>query len=203
MKVTVIRLKNAPKGAPYVIERVDDLTPEQAGQLSVSWWESRGTLSMILLADDKEDSRYTREYMDESRVPEDWVKPKKPKKPVPPVPDALMAQAPARPRPPPTLRNNRNPQPPKKQEVCAHCLRVVPKQAKRDEADEHSRCAACGQAYVCTTCMRVYPASRLYDGDDDPTPSGRQANHRCMGCGAPQRSMTGRDLWTQYSRGRK
>lgn len=202
MKVTVMRLKNAPKGEPYAIDRVDDLTPDQAGQVSLQWWESRGTLSLLLLVDGKEDSRYDRKYLDTGRVPEQWPKPKPGHATPPPVPPSPMPQqAPVRPAAPPTLANPRRPS--RKAVKCPTCERPMADPARREEASDSTRCPTCGQAFTCGTCLAVLPASRRYDGDEDPTPSGRLANHRCPECGAPQRGMSGRDIWNMYTKRRR
>ena len=200
MKVTVMRLKNAPAGQPYAIEQMSDLTPAQAGTLSLSWWESRGTLAMILLADDVEDSRYERDYMVAERVPDEWPVGKKP-----PVvePSPTKAEAPARPprpRAPPSVANPQRKQ--GKQAKCPTCDRLRPsvKEARREISDDSAVCPTCGQPFTCASCLRTLTISRHHDGDDDPTPSGRLANHRCPECGAAQYEMTGRAIWNQYTR---
>lgn len=205
MKVTVMRLKNAPQGQPYVIEQMENLTPEQAGQLSVGWWESRGTLAMVLLADGREDSRYVREYVDEERVPDSW-----PRGTVAPVvePSPIkLPPAPSRPQPPrepPTVVNPPQQADAKQRPKCPTCARFLPspqaEQARRGEVPAGSACVTCGQAYTCGTCLKVLPANRKYEGDSDPTPSGRLANLRCPECGSPQQGMSGRDLWKMYTR---
>lgn len=197
MKVTIKRLKNAPADQPYGIETVEDLTPEAAGQLSVSWWESRGTLAMVLFADGKEDSRYQREYMVADRVPEAWPAPaKRPTvEPTPPKLPPALVRAPQRPAAPPTLVNPRK-EAAKEEKVCPGCERPLP---RNPGEPVEGGCGVCGRAFACRACLRALPPSRRYPGDKDPTPSGRMADYRCLECGAPQRGMKTTDLWRQYT----
>jgi predicted RNA-binding Zn-ribbon protein involved in translation (DUF1610 family) len=200
VKVTVMRLKNAPSGQPYGVETVEDLTPEQAGKLSVSWWDSRGTLAMVLFADGKEDSRYRRDYMDAERVPEAWPAPAKPARvePTPPKLPPALARAAQRPVAPPTVVNPRK-APPKEAAACPTCDRALPRGAASPAQRVEGGCPTCGRAFTCRACLRPLPKDRRYEGDDDPTPSGRLADHRCPECGAPQRGMSSRDIWNQYT----
>jgi ribosomal protein L37AE/L43A len=190
-----MRLKNAPGTQPYVIEQLTDLTSAQAGELSVSWWESRGTLAMVLMADGAEDSRYERDYLVAERVPGTWPKGKKPPMvaPSPTKAEALEPQPP-RPRAPPTVANLAG----AAKRKCPTCGRgtAVSTEAK----DGGSGCPTCGAPFSCGSCLRVLPASRHYEGDDDPTPSGRLANLRCPECGAAQHEMTAGAIWKQYTR---
>lgn len=200
MKVTIMRLKNAPAGQPYGIEKVEDLTPEQAGKLSVSWWESRGTLAMVLLADGKEDSRYEREYMVADRVPEAWPAPAKPPRvePTPPKLPPALARAAQRPVAPPTLVNPRK-EASKGEHKCPGCDRGLPRPGAKVAEPAEGGCGICGRAFACRACLRPLPPERRYEGDEDPTPSGRLADYRCPECGAPQRGMRTRDIWNQYT----
>lgn len=158
---SVVRLKNAPKGSPYVIERIDDLPLTEAHKAAALWWDSKGTLAVIVLDGDHEDGRYTRDYIDESRVPRGWVSAALPPRPPPLGPVPPMPETPAPTvnlafeeavKPPPTL-------PP--------------------------------GTFMCATCKAPLPPSRKYPGDDDPTPSGRLADNRCPECGRRVRVRQG------------
>lgn len=200
MAITLMRLKNAPQGAPYAIEQIDGLDPQAAGQLSASWWDSRGTIALIVVHNGEIDSRYLKEYADTERFPDEWPKgdvaPPKPE----PLPERLKPVH-VRQRPAPTLANP----PERKAEkvTCPGCQRQVAEQAKREETSSSSVCSVCGVPFACVTCLKQLPESRRYDGDDDPTPSGRIANHRCPECGSPQPQMSGRQIWNMYTRRRK
>lgn len=198
--VSVMRLKNAPKGEPYAIERIDGLTMDAAAKLATSWWESRGTLSLIVMDGDIEDSRYTKEYADAERVPEAWPKGKAP--PPRPKPLEQPAKVKAPERAPPTLFNA--PVRPNETRVkCTGCQRQVTEGRPRpDEAHASRVCGVCGVPFSCTTCLMPLPMDG-YPGDNEPTPSGRLADLRCPECGSPQRGVTGRQLWDRYTRGKR
>jgi DNA-directed RNA polymerase subunit RPC12/RpoP len=201
MSAEVIRLKNAPKGEPYAIERETDLTADAASEQASTWWESKGTLAVVVTIGGKEDARYEREYMDASRVPEGWVKTKPRKLPPKTLPDAPAP----RPQVAPTLVNTEGPA--KKKDprvVCTGCgrnVKVSTVHGHRSEADptDAACCATCGIGYTCSTCGRELPKDRKYDGDDDSTPSGRLNANRCPRCGADMRGTTRRQVYKMYT----
>jgi len=189
----VVRLRNSKLGTPYGIDRVSGLTEEAAHERAATWWESRGTLAVAVLVRGRVDALYEREYTDSQRVPEDWTyattKPALEKRSVklPPPP----------PRPAPSVATVQ-----KKQRLttCEGCGRQVSAFAtNRNRQEGVSRCAVCGMGYTCGRCNRELPGSRHYEGDDDPTPSGRLANYRCPGCGAPLPGLSSRQIWAMYT----
>lgn len=105
-----LRLKHAPQGQPYVIERRRFPAMEEAAAQAAEWWASRGTVAILVLDfDGEEDSRYERTWVQRSRVPEGWPARKgpqavlieqpeaRPASPLPtPLPKAVPAEKPAR-----------------------------------------------------------------------------------------------------------
>jgi len=172
VSASVLRLRNTSAGMSYVIERIDDLNTTNAELLAQSWWSSRGTLALLVLVNGKEDSRFQRRYMILDRVPSDWPKPSRPIQVAPAPMISIGEELKAQPRPAPTLAN--------------------PK--LKPEARDSS-------AHVCWTCGSPLPPSRNYEGDNDPTPSGRLADMRCPECGGPQPGKSGRAIWNMYMTG--
>ena len=193
MTTTIIRLKNTGKGQPYGIERAEDLDGETAAQQTEVWGESAGTIAMCVVIDGEEDSRYEKQYLDESRVPEGWVAKQAKKKDMPKA--AIPVAPPSRPLPPPTLVNP-EPKAAEKRAACADCYRTG---KPRDEAPEGNvrHCTACLIPFTCVRCLRPLPIT-AHEGDDDPTPSGRLNNRRCPSCGAKS-GLSGRDTWRMYT----
>lgn len=203
MQAEVIRLKNAPKGQPYAIERISDLTPDDAAAQATVWWDSKGTLAVVVTVDGKEDARYEREYMDTTRVPKAWEA-AKPQKPVAPIPQSPIPQAPPkRPVAPPTLVNTKPTQKDPRVQChgCGRNVRASTILGHREKSDptDAACCAVCGVGYTCETCGRELPKDRKYAGDDDRTPSGRLENRRCPRCGAPLTGMSRRQIHRLYT----
>ena len=148
MTTTIIRLKNTGKGQPYGIERAEDLDGETAAQQTEVWWESAGTIAMCIVIDGEEDSRYEKQYLDESRVPEGWVAKQAKKKDMPKA--AIPVAPPSRPMPPPTLVNP-EPKAAEKRAACADCYRTG---KPRDEAPE-------GNVRHCTACLIPFTSARF------------------------------------------
>lgn len=195
--ITLIRLKNGPKGHPYAIEKVEDVQPKGAGQMAMSWWESNGTIALIVMNGEEEDSRYVKEYADRDRFPPEWPAPEKPDKPKKPIETpAALRRKPTKTALPTLLGKKQR----SKREKCPVCGRMVP-EVETTEA-EHG-CPECGQAFMCRTCLHELPPDRKYPNDDDPTPSGRLAARRCPDCGRPMRDQTGKQIWALYTRRRK
>lgn len=196
MKGEAVRLKNAPKGQPYAIERAGDLSPGDAAEQAATWWESRGTLAVVVLIAGKEDSRYERDYMEADRVPDDWVSAKAPprKSSLPKIEIAL----PEPPKAPPTITNRA--QKGKRPKTCSTCGRRGGSGLAPTTDAQH--CPTCGLTYRCRVCNADLPKDRKYAGDDDPTPSGRINNRRCPGCGAPMRRSR-RQIYQLYTRQRR
>ncbi len=155
--ILVRRLKNTSGGNPYAIDKAECKTAEEASKIAAVWWESGGTLSVVVEVDGREDCRYTKMHADTGRYPEDWGMPEGYR---PPRTDTgavsivrPAAKAPPTPRstlPPPTLFNE-------------------PQKAPRANA---GGCPCCYQ-----------PRCPERDPEDPGTPSGRIAELRCPECG--------------------
>lgn len=197
MALSVMRLRNSKGGRPYDIERVDDLTEAQAIQVASSWWESGGTVAMLVLRDGQEDTRYQREYCVEQRIPEAWPQAPKPRFPSPsPAPQ---------PRAAPTIDDPVEVAAPRQRTPtvrCPVCGRTVPEGTLDQPVGEKgpSSCPRCGLTFICRACAIELPPSRRYPDDRDPTPSGRLAAGRCLECGSPQPGLKSSDLWRMYTR---
>lgn len=193
----VLRLKNAPNGQPYSLEKIAGVDKSAAYEAVGRWWESGGTLAIVVLGDGGvELSRYERDYFDPQRAPDDWVKRKRRKKITKPTP---LPKRPKPQAPPPTLFNE--PVQTQRRVTCGVCDRRVKAQRKNPAPEEAAVCNGCGVPFMCHTCMGMIPKSRQFPGDDDPTPSGRLSARRCPECGRPVKAKQ-RDIEEAYLRRR-
>src|SRR5512137_1640118 len=154
----VRRLANAPQGYPYRLEVRGDLTIEDANKQAQLWWESGGTLAIVVTVNGREDSRYEREYADASRVPKGWELRK----------TRVRDRADSAKLDPPRQLATVEPMP----ESVAPTVFNEPKAQPQSAWTE-------GACWVCKQPKQLWP------GDVDRTPSGRLNERRCMECGAP------------------
>jgi hypothetical protein len=168
--VIVQRLKNTPQTQSYEIEQqtVDDLLA--AADLVEKWWQSRGTIGVLVLNGTAIDSRYEREWIDQKRVPQEWQKRA-------PAINETGEQA-------PTVGS-----PPQQAEPVPASL---PPTLYNEEAPGIAPPVLAG---FCPCC-----AGRVHvdDPGDPGTPSGRLDDCRCMACGRPQ-ALTRRAVSQQYA----
>ncbi len=156
---SVVRLANSPKGQPYRIDRHDKVPEATAAELASRWWDSGGTLAVVVTVDGKEDARYEKSHIDPERIPKGWVT-RKVKRPT--VNDVMerMAAAPAEPS-----------------------SRVHPEAAPPDLGEEDVEPSVAKG--MCRTCGLPVP-QEPFPGDSSPnSPSSRIAGHRCPMCGRP------------------
>jgi len=165
----VRRLKNTKKGEPYDVESFEFETIEEAEKKLERLWESGGTVSAAIITEKNDvESIYTREWIDVDRVPKGWKKFWKP--PPRPAP-RVMAATPEPERKPPTIFN---------------------------EAESAGKAEFQASTLTfCGCCSNNRPLDG-YDGESDPTPSGRQADGRCMQCGRPMPGIQSMVLYRMY-----
>jgi len=166
----VVRLANAPAGDPYKIQtRRFDAYADVDQQVGM-WWSSRGTLAIVVMDGDKEDSRYERDWIDRTRVPDGWEDRKGST-----AADVLAKLAEARvesaPDVPITIFN------------------------EEDEVKKKKPTRRTGN--YCYECLRPLP-DEAYPGDDEKNPSGRHNARRCGTCGHPEPGMTRRNLFQRH-----
>jgi hypothetical protein len=169
--ITVHRLKNTPGGGKYGIERIKVKSLDEASAASAAWWQSNGTVSVIVLNGKEIDARYEREWIDRERVPDGWHTR---------TVDELeqLQRVAANSVVPPTEKSGG--------------VLPLPAPSLYQEAPE-PKPALSGQ---CGCCMQT-----LQDhGERDRSPSGRLADLRCLACGAPVRGATERQLQDRYLR---
>jgi DNA-directed RNA polymerase subunit RPC12/RpoP len=174
----VRRLANAPAGESYKLEVVDGLSERAAHAQAEVWWESGGTIAVVVKNNGQEDSRYEREHMDSDRVPNGWELRKadprlKKANWIEVIERAVAAAAKAKPEAPPTIFNE-------------EAVPEPPTEPQRGQT-----------IYLCATCKRERTD---WEGDDDPTPSGRLNNFRCPECGSPLQGLTHRQIHEAYLR---
>jgi hypothetical protein len=168
--ITASRLKNSAGRSPYGLETEGFDTIEEAGDQAEIWWQSGGTAAVLVLVGETEDARYERAWLDRDRIPDAWVKRKQAQ---------LDKMREHKPLTAPTAVALREAKP---------TLWEEEEQAPAPQKSAPNRCPCCG-------------ADRTeggHDGDDDPTPSGRLENFRCLKCGALQRPMGKNAIYTQY-----
>lgn len=178
---SVVRLKNSAKGEPYRIERRKKLSIEAANKQASVWWESGGTLAVVVRDDEgAEDARYARDYLDEDRVPSSWATARAAPSPVTgnDILDAILSKT-ETPREAPSVFNEEKPKPkPKKGAAYID--------------------AAPGVCFACALPTTDAP----FEGDDDPTPSGRLVAGRCADCGRPMPGLDYKQLLGVHLRAR-
>tara|TARA_Y100000296_G_scaffold66535_1_gene78632 strand:- start:111 stop:713 length:603 start_codon:yes stop_codon:yes gene_type:complete len=170
-KYKVVRLANAPSGDPYKIERRIFSEYADVDQQVGIWWSSRGTLAIVVMNRDKEDSRYERDWLDRSRVPEGWEERRGPT-----VEDIMAKLEESRTKPQPD----------------------APITAFNEDDDEpKTKVVRPSSVGACIECWRPIQ-DEPYPGDEDKSPSGRHNALRCGTCGHPEPGMSRRNLLIRH-----
>lgn len=186
VKWEVRRLANAPEKEPYKIEIIEGVSEKVAHLQSTEWWESGGTLAIVVKCGEAEDARYEREYIDEERIPNGWVQ--RPKVKRPSWKDVMVEvdrqeEAPAKEAVAPTIFNEDEPQDPENVPDPGQIRQLLSKVGQ-------------GEVHLCWTCKHV-----LQDHEEtDKTPSGRLNEYRCPECGHQLQGMTHTAINMMYLR---
>lgn len=173
-KYKVVRLANAPAAEPYRVETRWFATYDGVDQQVGVWWSSRGTLALVVLKDKREDSRYERDWIDQSRVPDGWESRRKGTK----AADILAK-----------ITEEQLTSPSTAEDVSVTIF--------NEDEPAKRRVVPAQSANVCHECLRPLP-NEPYPGDEERTPSGRHNAGRCGTCGHSERGMSRRNLLLRH-----
>jgi len=170
-KIVVQRLKNTPAEAEYAIEQAKTKTIDEANEYAAKWWQSNGTISVVVLNGKEIDARYEREWIDRKRVPKAWRS-----RTIDELEQLQRATVP--------LETNKA-YPSQSDGPLPAAAPTLFKESTKRPKPTASQCGCC-------------LSDRKDHGERDKTPSGRMADHRCLECGAFMIGMSTRQIYDQY-----